>query len=64
MKRACMSDLEPSYACVNFFRLSKASVDGKQHFSEVVFNALVGLSLLEKYQTSGGKKDITGALEN
>ena len=28
---------------------SIASVDGKQHLSEIVFSALVGYSLLEKY---------------
>jgi hypothetical protein len=33
---------EPSYACVNFSRLSIASVDGEQDLSEVVFSALVG----------------------
>ena len=42
-------DLEPSYACVNFFCLSIASVDGKQNLSEVVFSALVVFSL---YTTS------------
>ena len=36
---------------MNFFRLSIASVDDKQHLSEVVFSALVGISLLEKYPT-------------
>ena len=30
-----------------------ASVDGKQHLLEVVFTALIGFSLLEKYPTSG-----------
>ena len=44
---------ESSYAFVNFFRLSIASVDGKQHLSDVVLNALVLLLLLEKYQTFG-----------
>ena len=44
-------DLDPSYARVNFSRLSIASVDGKQHFSEVVFNALVEFSVLETYPT-------------
>ena len=38
-------DLESSYACVNFFRLPIASVDGKQDLSEVGFSALVGFSL-------------------
>ena len=41
--------LETSYACVHFSRLSIASVDGKQHLSEVVFSALVGFPL---YTTS------------
>ena len=36
---------------LTFSRLSIASVDGKQHLSEVVFSALVGFSLLENYQT-------------
>ena len=40
-------DLEPSYACVNSSRLSIASVDDKQHLSEVVFGALVGFSFKE-----------------
>ena len=35
-------DFEPSYASVNFFRLSIASLDGKQHLIEVMFNASVG----------------------
>ena len=43
--------LEPSYACVNFSRLSIVLVDGKQDLSEVVFSALVGFWLLEKYPT-------------
>ena len=34
-------ELEPSYAFVNFSRLPIASVDRKQHLSEVVFSALV-----------------------
>ena len=38
--------LEPSYACMNFFScLSLASVNGKQHLTEVGFSALVGFSL-------------------
>jgi hypothetical protein len=41
----------PSYACATFSRLSIAPVDGKQHLSEVVFSAYVGL--LEKYPTFG-----------
>ena len=36
---------------MNFSRLSIASVDGKQHLSEIVFSALVGFSLLDKYPT-------------
>ena len=32
-----------------FTRLSIASVDGKQHLSELVLSALVGFSLLGKY---------------
>ena len=45
-------NLEPSYTCVNFLPfLSIASVDGKQHLSEVVFSALVAFSLLGKYPT-------------
>jgi hypothetical protein len=36
-------DLEPSYACVNFFHQS-VSVDGKQHLSDIVFRALIELS--------------------
>ena len=39
-----------------FSRLSIASVDDKQHLSEVVFSALVGFSLLEQYPTFGGGK--------
>ena len=38
-------NLEPSYACVNFSHLSMASVDGKQHLSEVVFSTLIEFSL-------------------
>ena len=34
-------------------RLSIASVDGKQHLSEVVFSTLIGFSLLEKYLNFG-----------
>jgi hypothetical protein len=37
--------------CEFFSRQSVASIDGKQHLSEVVFSALVGFSLLEKYPT-------------
>ena len=46
MKRACMR--RPStFICMRefFSRMSIASVDGKQHLSEVVFSALVGFSL-------------------
>ena len=40
-----------------FSCLSIASVDGKQHLSEVVFSVLVAFSLLEKYPTFGrGRK--------
>ena len=46
-------DLKPSYSCVNLSRLSIASVDGMQYLNEVVFNALVGFSLLDKYLTFG-----------
>ena len=35
-------DLQPSFACVDFSRLSIVSLDGNQHLSELVFNALVG----------------------
>ena len=48
--------LEPPRACVNFFRISIASVNGKHHLSEVVFSALVGFSLLEKYPIFGQKQ--------
>ena len=41
---------------MNFFRLSIASVDGKQNLSEVVYSALVGFLLLQKYPTFGRKK--------
>ena len=41
-------DLETSYACVNFFRLSIAPVHGMQHLSEVVFSALVGIFIVRK----------------
>ena len=34
-------DLEPSNACVNFPRLSMASVDGKLHSSEVVSKSIL-----------------------
>ena len=37
----------------NFSRLSKVSVDGKQHLSEVMFSAVVEFLLLEKYPTFG-----------
>jgi hypothetical protein len=43
-----LGNLELSYKCVKFSRLSIAPVDGKQNLSEVVFSALVGFSLLEK----------------
>ena len=39
-----------------FPHLSIASVDGKRHLSEIVFNALIGFSLLEKYPTFGWEK--------
>ena len=52
-----LGDLEPSYACVNFFRLPIASVDGKQHLSEIMFSDLVWFSLLEKYPTFGRRKN-------
>ena len=45
-----------------FSCLSIASVDGKQHLSKVVFSALVGFSLLEKYQTFGCEHpEVTGS---
>ena len=50
MKRACMR--QPwTLICMRklFSCLSIASVDGKQHLSEIVFSALVEFSLLEKY---------------
>ena len=37
-----------------FSRLSIASVDGKQHLSEIVFSALVGFPLFDKYPTFWG----------
>ena len=49
MKRACMRRPWTFIRMREFFRLSIASVDGKYHLSEVVFSALVGLSL---YTTS------------
>ena len=45
MKPLARGDLEPSYASVNFSRLSIASVDDEHHLSEIVFSALVGFSL-------------------
>jgi hypothetical protein len=48
-----------------FSRLSIVSFDGKQHLSEVVFSALVGVSLLEKYPTFGrGKRKQQANLEH
>ena len=44
MKRACMILNLLTHAWI-FSRLSIASVDGKQHLSEVVISALVGFSL-------------------
>ena len=38
LNESLLGDLEPSYACVNFSRLSIASVDSQQHLSEVVFS--------------------------
>ena len=48
-----------------FLCLSIASFDDKQHLSEVVFSALVGFLLLEKYPTFGRveKTGIPGVLE-
>jgi hypothetical protein len=39
--------------CEFFSCQSIASIDGKQHLYEVVFSALVGFSLLEKYPIFG-----------
>ena len=41
MKRTSTRDLKPSYAFVNFSLLLIASVDGKQHLSEIVFSFIV-----------------------
>ena len=48
-----------------FIRLLIVSVYGKQHLSVVVFSALIGSSLLEKFPTfrRGKKTGIPGALE-
>ena len=46
-------NLEPSYACVNFYCLSNTPVDGKQYLSEVVFSALIRFLL---YTTSTDHK--------
>ena len=58
MKRACMKQPRTVIRMREFFyRLLIASVDGKQHLSEVVFSTLLEFSLLEKNPTSGrGKK--------
>ena len=53
MMSPCTRVLQPSYAYVNFSRLSIASVDGKQHFSAVVFSAVVGDFILRKVTVSG-----------
>ena len=47
MKCACMRRFWIFIHMCEFSRLSIASVDGKQHFSEVVFSALVGFSFYE-----------------
>ena len=46
MKRACMRRPETFIHMRDFFSvLSIASVDGKQHLSEILFIAIVGFSL-------------------
>ena len=45
-----------SYACVNFSTLSIASVDGKQHLSEIVFCALVGFIVIKVSDLCARKK--------
>ena len=42
-------DLESTYACVIFFRLSIASINGKHYFSKVVFSVQVEFSLYGKW---------------
>ena len=66
MKCACVSRPSSLICMREFFsRLSITSVDGKKHLSEVVFSALVGFLLLEKYPTFGRveKTGIPGVLE-
>ena len=51
MKHAASLNLH-TYVLI-FSRLSIASVEGKQHLSDILFSALVGFPLLEKYPTFG-----------
>ena len=55
MKRACMWRLWTLIRLCEFFRLSIASVEGKQHLSEVEFSALVDFHCTPRVRTTGSK---------